>query len=116
MNTGGNWGDYWSYDNIHVQRLRAFVDLLEKGWTVVQMTQSMYYVNTGTEKNDTAKWIRDINQRKVPGSDSKDKIHLNWRQEDSFNKANSLYPFVTNHLLPDVAFMIGQALFLCTLF
>lgn len=32
---------------------------------------------------------------------------LTWRQEDSLEQAQQLYPRVTNILLPDAAFMIG---------
>ena len=32
---------------------------------------------------------------------------LTWRQEDSLEQAEQLYPRVTNILLPDAAFMIG---------
>ena len=36
-----------------------------------------------------------------------EQIVLTWRQKDSLEHAQQLYPRVTNILLPDAAFMIG---------
>jgi hypothetical protein len=41
------------------------------------------------------------------GVQSKHQIVLTWRQENSYNEALHLYPFVDNRLVPDIAFMIG---------
>merc|ERR1719154_365840 len=38
---------------------------------------------------------------------SKSIMVLTWRQDDSFEKGESLYPLLDNRLVPDVAFMIG---------
>ena len=103
---GGNWGDYWTWKNLQLPRMQAFVILLEKGWTVVGLPQSLYYINQERAKNDSNNWRDSISKMKNP-VDSTSKVHLTWRQRDSYEKSLSLYPFATNHLIPDTAFMIG---------
>ena len=34
-------------------------------------------------------------------------VALSWREHESFHKAQQLYPFVTNILVPDIAFQLG---------
>jgi exopolysaccharide biosynthesis predicted pyruvyltransferase EpsI len=42
----------------------------------------------------------------IPSCVTQDQIILTWRQENSYNEALHLYPFVDNRLVPDIAFMI----------
>ena len=86
--------------------MRAFVSLLEKGWTVVGLPQSLYYVNQERAKNDSDVWRKMISNLENLVDPSL-KVHLTWRQRDSYEKGLSLYPYVANHLIPDTAFMIG---------
>ena len=38
----------------------------------------------------------------------KSKLVLTWRQQDSFDRAEEMYPFATNVLVPDIAFALGS--------
>ena len=70
------------------------------------MPQSFKYNNQSSETKDAFDWMSDLANE---GSEEvlKSKIFLTWRQRDSFEKGQKLYPLVNNKLVPDVAFMIG---------
>ena len=85
-------------------RFQAITDLAEKGWIVIGLPQSLHYNDNSRGEKESEEWRRAMSNKSLL---PKDKIHLTWRQLDSYNRSRSLYPFVSNHLMPDVAFMIG---------
>jgi len=103
---GGNWGDLWSRESITLRRMRSFIQLAKKNKTVIGMQQSFHYVNQKYETEDASRWMEAI-ANEYTEEQSKKKMILTWRQNDSYNKASSLYPLVDSRLVPDAAFMIG---------
>ena len=43
------------------------------------------------------------------------KLIFTWREEGSYEEAKRLYPFVTNKLVPDIAFQLDPLSLLCDL-
>ena len=103
---GGNWGDLWGYKK-HLRRMETMIELVLKGYNVIGMTQSLYYKNPGRAVGDAIKWGNALLQAKVTKDMSRSMITLAWRQQNSYERALELYPFVNNVKLPDVAFMVG---------
>ena len=58
------------------------------------------------QSEDATKWMEDI-AAEYELEQSKTKMILTWRQNDSYEIAHSLYPQVDNRLVPDMALMIG---------
>ena len=88
--------------------------LLENGYTVLGMPQSLYYRNEKLMVQDSEKLRKIVfGALKLQTEDitvSKSKLILCWRQKDSFDLANQLYPFADNRLVPDIAFSVGPLL------
>ena len=103
---GGNWGDLWDRKALTLRRMRSFLQLIQKGKTVIGMPQSFHYQNKMNETNDASNWMEAI-AAEANAEQSKAKMVLTWRQNESFEKGNSLYPLLDNRLVPDIAFMIG---------
>ena len=113
-NAGGNWGDLWG---IQQPRMKSFVDILSTNHRLLGMPQSLFYQNEKTEKGDV-KIIRDNIIRGLRGDDSmlnttagletaQSRVIFTWREYESYEKAKELYPFVTNVVVPDIAFQLG---------
>ena len=103
---GGNWGDLWDRPALTLRRMRSFIQLVNKGKTVISLPQSFHYVDKQLEVDDAAQWMKAIAEE-TNYSDVKDKMVVTWRQHQSYDKGASLYPLLDNRLVPDVAFMIG---------
>lgn len=100
---GGNWGDLWG---INMHRIRSFLPMLQKNITIFGMPQSLHYNNNDLKQKE-ADELKKIIEQTIGTVQSKHQIVLTWRQENSYNEALHLYPFVDNRLVPDIAFMIG---------
>jgi exopolysaccharide biosynthesis predicted pyruvyltransferase EpsI len=96
-----------------LDRLLTFYSLLERNITILQMPQSLYYspeaISLGLDIKE-ADIIKHAIESTVGLSRGKTKVILTWREESSFFRAQELYPFVDNRLIPDIAFMIGPQL------
>ena len=99
---GWNWGDVWVL-NIH--RIKSFLPMLQKNMTIIGMPQSLHYNNNDLKQKE-AENLKKIIEQTIGTVQSKHQIILTWRQENSYNEALHLYPFVDNRLVPDIAFMI----------
>lgn len=112
---GGNWGTLWR--KAQEPRVQSFRPLLQHGFAIVTMPNSWYYRDDTLEKKDV-KRIRDalrsggvsLNRSStdhVPAASVKDQVVFTWRETFSYNKAVEHFPFVTNLLVPDMAFQLG---------
>ena len=70
------------------------------------MPQSFLYNNKKHEESDATIWMENL-RNYTEEQTLKAKVILTWRQRDSFEKGQTLYPLVNNKLVPDIAFMIG---------
>ena len=61
------------------------------------MTQSMHYNNKVMSLDDATTWMRNVS-RVLPKGEAEQKIVLTWRQENSYQQAQALYPLVDNRL------------------
>jgi len=110
---GGNWGDLWRA--AHVPRLDSFPALLRKNYTVVGMPQSLHYGNVELEGKDAAtlkeKVSEGLGNLDLDSDDGRAAAHsrviLSWREIESYERAQQLYPYVKNILVPDMAFQLG---------
>jgi exopolysaccharide biosynthesis predicted pyruvyltransferase EpsI len=116
---GGNWGDIWRH--IQPKRIDSFSLFLQNNYSIVGMPQSLYYSDKSLGEMDATHLRRSISQGlgfnstggvdKLSSVEEKkmalDRIHLAWREVESYNRAKELYPFVTNLLVPDIAFQLG---------
>jgi exopolysaccharide biosynthesis predicted pyruvyltransferase EpsI len=111
---GGNWGDLWR--RAQQPRIDSFHDLLNAGCAVLTMPNSWYYRNKETERDDIARIRRNI----VRGLGLADtisnealsliatqRVAFTWREVVSHERAVQSFPFVTNVLVPDIAFQLG---------
>ena len=98
---GGNWGDLWR--NIQQYRIPSFAKLLKTHAKIVGMPQSLFYQDASVRDRD-ATTLRD-SLHAVNATN--DQVVLSWRELDSFQQAQQLYPFCTNLLVPDIAFQLG---------
>jgi len=120
---GGNWGDLWY--GIHKKRIESFSLLLENGYNIVQMPQSLYYKDKDLANKDALELKDEVSRGLGMGSVlnstsstsfldtpegmemAKSRITLTWRERSSLEEAKSLYPYANNMLLPDTALRIG---------
>jgi exopolysaccharide biosynthesis predicted pyruvyltransferase EpsI len=110
---GGNWGNIWQ--GPQAVRIQSFVELLQAGLTIVGMPQSLFYSDDNSRKTETEKFRQNIqNGLKLTELDSpksrkitKEKLIFTWREVESYEQAQKLYPFATNQLVPDIAFQLG---------
>lgn len=102
---GGNWGDLWRI--AQEKRIMSLLPLLTENYTIVSMPQSFHYQNNDTKRQDAALIQRQLEQGLLKGGNLKEQVIFTWREEYSFQRAQELYPYVTNLLLPDIAFQLG---------
>ena len=100
---GGNWGDRYKQQD---HRLEHFGSFLRADATIVSMPQSIWYKDETRLRADARK-LEAIMRTSVAEGTSKQRLVLLWRQQDSHDLAQQLYPFADNRLMPDIAFMIG---------
>jgi len=103
---GGNWGDLWDRQALTLRRMRSFIQLVNKGKTVIGMPQSFHYRDKQLQNNDSIEWMKAIKEE-TNYTESKTNMVLTWRQQESLKEGVLLYPLLDNRLVPDVAFMIG---------
>ena len=94
---GGNWGDLW-FGSHRLPRLRTFIELAKKDITVIGMPQSMHYNNKVLSLEDAAIWMKNVS-KELPKGEAEQKIVLTWRQENSYQQAQTLYPLVDNRYI-----------------
>ena len=70
------------------------------------MPQSFHYLNKMYETQDATEWMEAV-AAEYEEEQSRTRMILTWRQQDSYERASTLYPLVDNRLVPDAAFMIG---------
>jgi len=107
---GGNWGDLWP----QMQKIRleqSFRALLQSNYSsVVGMPQSLYYQHPESEIAD-ARLLKRALRLGVTAREGSfnftSKVVLSWREYDSYHKAKRLYPYLTNVVVPDIAFQLG---------
>jgi exopolysaccharide biosynthesis predicted pyruvyltransferase EpsI len=125
---GGNWGDLWR--TLQPVRIRSLESLLRHQYAVVGMPQSLYYRDASRAEADaqllwdsiarglqhepegerTAPWSNLTQQQQRTDllvREAKSRVLLCWREVESYQQAELLYPFVTNLLVPDIAFQLG---------
>ena len=79
------------------------------------MPQSLFYSDDKSRKSETLKLRQNIqkglklNELDSPKSlkITKEKLIFTWREVESYEQAQELYPFATNKLVPDIAFQLG---------
>ena len=75
--------------------MRTFIQLVEKGRTVIGMPQSLHYNNKELERSDAQHWMDNVRQA-VGATVSREKMILTWRQRNSFKAGRSLYHLLDN--------------------
>ena len=75
--------------------MRTFIQLVEKGRTVIGMPQSLHYNNKELERSDAQHWMDSVRQA-VGESEARQRMVLTWRQTDSLQAGSSLYPLLDN--------------------
>ena len=100
-------------------RIDSFASLLKHNYTILGMPQSLYY-----SKPDMAESDRDVIQSYVVQGltndkdvtwlesregqqESKRRVTFTWREVESYEEAQRLYPFANNLIVPDIAFQLG---------
>lgn len=104
FHAGGNWGDIWR--SPHKTRLKAMSVLLTRKIPMIGFPQSYHFGNTNLERED-ADFIKNSLIETVGLDQGKKYITLLWRQQNSYDRATEMYPFVENLLSPDIAFQLG---------
>jgi len=110
---GGNWGDLWI--DAQWARIGSFQELLQAGFTIVGMPQSLYYKEAAMEVKHTAMIQEAIRQglklTELESGESREvtrsRLIFTWREKASYEQGKRLYPFATNKLVPDIAFQLG---------
>jgi exopolysaccharide biosynthesis predicted pyruvyltransferase EpsI len=111
---GGNWGDLWRIAQEY--RIPSFAKLLQQNYTIVGMPQSLYYGSAAVRDRDTTILKQGIESALMATTNGTTRITenanslrvvLTWREHESYEQAKSLYPFVENVLVPDIAFQLG---------
>ena len=107
---GGNWGNVWA--GVQYQRIRSMSYLIDAQLTVVSMPQSMHYDNDRSDvaAMKDARAIEAAAARIGGANESRKRLVFLWRQNNSFEAAERLYPFADNRLVPDIAFWCGPFL------
>ena len=92
--------------------------ILENDYVFVGLPQSLFYQNETTKNIDTTAIRQNVaSGLGLPSTDaldsdegrklSKKRVTFMWREDTSYEQALRLYPFVTNILVPDMAFELG---------
>ena len=107
---GGNWGNLWK--GIQKQRVQSMGYLLDAQLTVVSMPQSMHYEDGQGDAAaiHDARTIQAAAARIGSANESRKRLIFLWRQTNSYEEAELLYPFADNRLVPDIAFWCGPFL------
>ena len=107
---GGNWGNLWK--GIQKQRVQSMGYLLDAQLTVVSMPQSMHYEDGQGDAAaiQDARAIQAAAARIGGANESRKRLIFLWRQTNSYEEAELLYPFADNRLVPDIAFWCGPFL------
>ena len=107
---GGNWGNLWK--GIQKQRVQSMGYLLDAQLTVVSMPQSMHYEDGQGDAAaiHDARTIQAAAARIGGANESRKRLIFLWRQTNSYEEAERLYPFADNRLVPDIAFWCGPFL------
>ena len=97
---GGNWGDLWP----KIQQLRtASLPLLANFTTIMGMPQSLYFAHAERQAENAQQWNSHV------ASTSQTSLWT-WREHESWQLAQKLYPRVQHQLVPDIAFQLGPYL------
>lgn len=110
---GSAWHDLWRTTEGHPTD--TFVSLLKFGYHIICLPQSLDYQDFEVEHGDIITIQRNIKEGlelldlTTPESieRSKSRITFSWRDQDSYEQALMLYPFVENKLVPDISFQLG---------
>lgn len=110
---GGNWGTLWP--RAQEPRIQSFAPLLQAGYAIITMPNSWFYQDEASERADIDKIRRSIaaglNMNTTTAlsaqSDLSKRVIFTWREQYSYDKAVQNFPFVTNLLVPDIAFQLG---------
>ena len=88
--------------------------LLENGYSIFGFPQSLVYFNETLGKVEATRIKESIGRGLQVDMDTesgvelaKARVTLSWREDKSYRTACELYPFVTNVVMPDVAFQLG---------
>ena len=100
----GNWGDL--YPAVQRNRIKWIGKTLQSKSRFMSFPQTLYYKSKAQEQRDS-QTIKAHVEKSVGLSQSKQYLTFMWRQEDSFRRAEQLYPFATNVLIPDIALFLG---------
>ena len=110
---GGNWGDLYPYTQSG--RITTFEGLLKANYSVVSMPESFFYQSDENRVKDTLVIKKSIAagldldnlDSEEARSAAASRVTFCWRERKSFDEALREYPFVTNLLVPDIAFHLG---------
>jgi exopolysaccharide biosynthesis predicted pyruvyltransferase EpsI len=119
---GGNWGDLYE---MQVKRIDSFKPLLQHNYTIIGMPQSLHYSDKHTQDADVQKikenivvglgivkaHPKPINTTTLDDPKIRELAHsrviFTWREQESYDLAVKIYPFVKNVVVPDIAFQLG---------
>ncbi|KAL7579645.1 hypothetical protein ACA910_021797 [Epithemia clementina (nom. ined.)] len=129
---GGNWGDLWpKIQSLRTQSIPLLLGPRANYTRVVGMPQSLYFTKPDVQHDNALQWQREVllllsqfrreqrgntnnnNNNNIKADNDKDvhglrhRLILSWREHESFQLAQELYPFATNLLVPDIAFQLG---------
>ena len=119
----GNWGDLWRSMMPH--RFKTLKMAMQRNMRFVGMPQSLFYRKKTREASDT--WflkraaVRGLAAQgyisyfdyvfakisKATSTLLQNRVVLSWRENESLKKAQMMYPYFTNLLVPDMAFQLG---------
>mmetsp|Transcript_6244 Transcript_6244/g.12838 ORF Transcript_6244/g.12838 Transcript_6244/m.12838 type:complete len:529 (+) Transcript_6244:135-1721(+) len=115
---GGNWGDLW--DTIHHLRTQSMTLLLQYNYIIWGMPQSLYFGNPDAATSNTKQFRQAVvdglmfmppGNRQMSDRELETALHgrlfLTWREEESYRRAQQLYPYAKHIIMPDIAFQLG---------
>ena len=109
---GGNWGDLWpSVQKVRIQQ--SFRSLVQHNFSIFGMPQSLHYRYKESEAHDARLFKRELRKGAELANSNNEKVDnhasivLSWREQESCDRARTLYPFVKHLLIPDIAFRLG---------
>ena len=103
---------------IQKPRIRSIKTILENGYMFVGMPQSLFYKHNRRKQQDTKDIKKNVanglgfNSTNLLDSEegralAKSKVTFMWREKESYDEAMRIYPFVSNIIVPDMAFELG---------
>jgi exopolysaccharide biosynthesis predicted pyruvyltransferase EpsI len=110
---GSTWRELWRTTEGHPTE--TFVSILKFGYHIICLPQSLDYQDLQAEQTDSITIQRNIMEgmelmdltTAANIEKSKARITFSWREQDSYERALILYPFVENKLVPDISFQLG---------